>query len=595
MERRIDRLFAGVGLWGTLALAGCASGSLVESTADGGPVREGQRDTSSADGSREPDASDSDAAGDTAVTTDSGTADVTTDTTVADAPDSSDADAPDSSDADAPDSSDATDTGGSTTCRPEDVAPCDEANQNLCLETSCDGVAWYCTAVEGSWAWRTSAACSDSQQCTQRDSCLDGLCGGNSYTCTPESCPADRCEGADFIDVAASCDRACDGAGGCEACACEETSKRCATGAGNVCCEATCNPGSGCATRAGSCGVDQCGDPNLLRLAGACTGCGPEGAAGTCGAEQSLRCDATVQTPCAAVSCGGTLYNCTNAGGSWQWRTGATCDDGNACTYGDSCSAGSCRGSALTCNSTACIDRSCNGSATCTEVARTGIACDDGNACTTGDSCNASGACTSSGSAASCGDGACTCGETNASCPGDCPVLLPANACANGSQNRDRCSGARIIGRSSAAASWTSGVQNTCSASDRHDDACPGFDVGNDHSYAIYVKAGERVSANLTTTTTRCATGEEFRSFLKFKFNPDATSAGAAACPSFVLCAAGPGRTDSYATARTYDATADGWLFVIIDGGATVYDEYRGYYNLTVSLSRCSSANCSCP
>ena len=218
MERRIGRLFAGLGLWGTLALAGCASGSLVESTADGGPVREGQRDTSSADGSREPDASDSDAAGDTTLTTDSGTADVATDTAVADAPDSGDA----------------ADTGDSSTCRPEDVAPCDEANQNLCLETSCDGVAWYCTAVEGSWAWRTSAACSDSQQCTQRDSCLDGLCGGSTYTCTPDFCAADRCEGADFIDVAASCDRACDGAGGCEACACEESSKRCATGAGNV-------------------------------------------------------------------------------------------------------------------------------------------------------------------------------------------------------------------------------------------------------------------------------------------------------------------------------------------------------------------------
>jgi hypothetical protein len=62
-----------------------------------------------------------------------------------------------------------------------------------------------------------------------------------------------------------------------------------------------------------------------------------------------------------------------------------------------------------------------------------------------------------------------------------------------------------------------------------------------------------------------------------------------------VLCAAGPTRTDSYATTRTYDATADGWLFVIVDGGASAYDEHRGYYNLGVSLSRCSGANCSCP
>ena len=580
MERRIDRLFAGVGLWGTLALAGCASGSISEGTADAEPGRERPDDVSVRDtGNGELDAGGSDAAGDTTPAPDSGPADVATDTTVGDAPDSTDA----------------TDTGGSTTCRPEDVAPCDAANQNLCLETSCDGVAWYCTAVEGSWAWRTSAACSDSQQCTQRDSCLDGLCGGSAYTCAPDICPPDRCAGAVYVDVAPSCDRSCDGAGGCEACACGEISRECTVGAGNVCCEATCDPVSGCATRAGSCGVDQCGDPSLLRLAGSCNGCGAPGASGSCGAEQLRRCDASDHTACAQVTCGGTVYSCTNAGGSWQWRTAATCDDGNTCTYADACSAGSCSGSAVTCSASACVDRSCNGTSTCTEVSRTGLACDDGNACTTGDYCNAAGACTSSGSAAFCGDGACTCGETNAGCPGDCPVLLPANACANGSQNRDRCSGARIIGRSSAAASWTSGLQNTCTANDRHDDACPSFDVGNDHTYAIYVKAGERVTADLTTNPTRCATGEEFRSFLKFKFNPDATSAGAASCPSFVLCAGGPSRTDTYATTRTYDATTDGWLFVIVDGGATAFDEYRGYYNLAVSLGRCSSANCSCP
>jgi hypothetical protein len=580
MWKRSGGLFTGVGFLLALAVAGCASGEISEGRADAGPGRERPDDANVRDdGSAEPDSRDSGSEIDTSPSSDTDDLDTATDTAVADAPDSGDA----------------TDTTDGSACRPEDVAHCDDATPNLCLETSCDGVSWYCTQADGGWAWRTSPACSDAELCTQRDVCLEGGCGGLAYSCSPDICPPDRCAGADFIDVAASCDRSCDGAGGCEACACEESSKRCGTGAGNVCCEAVCDPVSGCSTRAGSCGADQCADPNLLRVAGACTGCGTEGAAGACGAERILRCDAADHTACAQTTCGGTVYSCTNAGGRWQWRTGAACDDGNACTYGDSCSAGSCSGSAVACTGSACVDRSCNGTSTCTEVSRTGLACDDGNACTTGDYFNAAGACTSSGSAAFCGDGACTCGETNAGCSGDCPVLLPANACANGSQNRDRCSGARIIGRSSAAASWSSGLQNTCSASDRHDDACPSFDVGNDHTYAIYVKAGERVTADLTTNSTRCATGEEFRSFLKFKFNADATGAGASACPTFVLCAGGPARTDTYATTRTYDATADGWLFVIVDGGAVTFDEYRGYYNLAVSLGRCSSANCSCP
>jgi hypothetical protein len=93
---------------------------------------------------------------------------------------------------------------------------------------------------------------------------------------------------------------------------------------------------------------------------------------------------------------------------------------------------------------------------------------------------------------------------------------------------------------------------------------------------------------------TRCATDEEFHSYLKFKFNADASASGAAACPAFVLCAGGPRRFDSYATTRTYDATADGWLFIIVDGGASGLGEHRGYYNLAVSLSRCEAASCGC-
>jgi hypothetical protein len=259
----------------------------------------------------------------------------------------------------------------------------------------------------------------------------------------------------------------------------------------------------------------------------------------------------------------------------------------------DRCAGVDCSGMA-----TACLDASCDpASGTCRTTPRTGVTCNDGNACTAGDRCTSSGTCAGTASA-SCGDGACSCGETTASCPADCGSPgLPSNACTTGTGSRDRCSGARIIGRSAAAASggWSSGTQDTCSASNRLEgESCPSFDVGFDHVYAIFVRAGERVTAELGAASTRCATGEEFRSYLKFKFNPDTSAAGASSCPSLVGCYGGPSRGSSFTTLRTYDATADGWLFVAVDGGATAFDEHRGYYTLRVELSRCAAAGCGC-
>jgi len=63
---------------------------------------------------------------------------------------------------------------------------------------------------------------------------------------------------------------------------------------------------------------------------------------------------------------------------------GLACDDGDPCTHTDRCGGGACGGTAITCDSEACVTRECNGTPTCTEtVATDGTACtDDGNACT---------------------------------------------------------------------------------------------------------------------------------------------------------------------------------------------------------------------
>src|SRR5579862_4508672 len=68
-----------------------------------------------------------------------------------------------------------------------------------------------------------------------------------------------------------------------------------------------------------------------------------------------------------------------------------TCDDGNACTYGDKCSAGTCAGTAITCTDSTtdpCHHLTCNGTATCASSPLTGAACDDHNSCTKNDTCS---------------------------------------------------------------------------------------------------------------------------------------------------------------------------------------------------------------
>ena len=65
------------------------------------------------------------------------------------------------------------------------------------------------------------------------------------------------------------------------------------------------------------------------------------------------------------------------------------CKDGDPCTVGDHCDAGSCVGSPVMCDdSDPCTDDSCDGLGGCT-FAFNSASCDDGNPCTLGDSCDA--------------------------------------------------------------------------------------------------------------------------------------------------------------------------------------------------------------
>ncbi|MEY3014758.1 MAG: hypothetical protein RIT45_3493 [Pseudomonadota bacterium] len=68
--------------------------------------------------------------------------------------------------------------------------------------------------------------------------------------------------------------------------------------------------------------------------------------------------------------------------------TGASCDDGSACTIVDTCKDGTCQGTALKCDDgDPCTTDACDMATGCTATDADGIACDDGDLCTKDDVC----------------------------------------------------------------------------------------------------------------------------------------------------------------------------------------------------------------
>lgn len=547
---------------------------------------------------------------------------------------------------------------GATACTPETAAVVCEGRpcvDGFCCDTPCTGTCRSCAIPGLEGICNVAGAGTDPD-----DECPDqapATCG------TTGSCDGDgRCalHGASVAcDDGQACTDgdACDGAGTCRGAAPSE----CAPAAGNECCLGSCGAG-GCSTEAGIC-ADRC-DANELTIGRACAGCGAPRAAGACMGGGVHTCNATSHSACQELTCGGVTYYCTNDGGVWQWRTGARCDDGDACTHSDSCSAGACTGAAVSCASTTCMARSCNGTATCTETPRTGpcddgdpcsyndacnaagvcasssritctssacidractggptcmetirtgASCDDGNACSYGESCTAAGACTG-GSAISCdgmdttcrdfscnGTSSCgsaprnvggACDDGNAATTGDvcradgtcagsvgCP--LPADACTNGTQSRDRCSGARVIGRAAAAATGGFVITgSTCSASNRFDDCS--WDAGNDHAYRMWMRAGETASIRIERTDT-CYSG--WSATLKIY---ESTGCTDVTCANDILCEDFIGSSPHSYTR----ASGEGWVVIVVDGSTAFDDE--GQYRLTVQLTNCRVAGCEC-
>jgi formylglycine-generating enzyme required for sulfatase activity len=137
-----------------------------------------------------------------------------------------------------------------------------------------------------------------------------------------------------------------------------------------------------------------------------------------------------LDTPVCLPACDGSSCD-DGCGGNCA---GEACSDGTLCTTDDTCTNAACVGVGVSCeDDNPCTDDGCDPAAGCTHTGNA-APCDDGNACTGGDVC-AAGTCTP-GPAKDCGDGdACTadmCEPTSAACfHPSAPQCDDGNPCTN--------------------------------------------------------------------------------------------------------------------------------------------------------------------
>ncbi len=308
---------------------------------------------------------------------------------------------------------------------------------NVCTDDSCGSVTGQCTFAAN------AAPCDDGDKCTSADACAAKACKGNPVACNDNNpCTNDACDSATgtckAIANTVNCDdgNKCTVGDICAAGACKAGSaKSCADG--TVCTDDSCDSATGNCVNAAN--TKPCDDGSKCTADDVC-------AAGQCKPGKLLICDD-------GNACTDDL--CDPATGACGFTPNAkTCDDKNACTSGDACQGGTCVPGKFTCqcakdsdcdDKLPCTQDNCNvtatGELTCSNAALNSGSCDDGNVCTIGDTCSA-GSCKPK-TTKSCDDAnvctadscdpakGCTSSSVSGSCTDGNPCTL-GDLCANG-------------------------------------------------------------------------------------------------------------------------------------------------------------------
>ena len=256
----------------------------------------------------------------------------------------------------------------------ETVVTCYTGQDGPCEATVCQPETGGCEAqavAEGAW-------CSDGNECTLNDTCVQGACVGGASVC---GCQADAdCADQEDGDL-------CNGTLRCDTddypYTCEvdpETVVTCYTGDDGPCEESLCVPETGSCVPQPVADGGWCDDGNICTVDDACQDGQCEGSASLCQCQVdadcqpfedddlcngTLRCDtdgypyaclvdpATVvscdtgdDTQCSETVCDPILGTC----GALDISDGTWCTDGNGCTVNDSCQDGVCVGAVSICD-----------------------------------------------------------------------------------------------------------------------------------------------------------------------------------------------------------------------------------------------------
>ncbi len=267
-----------------------------------------------------------------------------------------------------------------------EVTDCNDGNP--CTEDDCDPDSG-CTYSD------LGGDCDDGNECTIGDFCSGGECkpGGSELNCDDGNpCTDDQCtpqDGCASTDNSQPCD---DGDPCTEGDFCKKG--ECQSGVGDVDCDDdnqctadSCEAGAGCIHEPVDSG---CSDGDPCTEGDACSN-------GVCVPGAAMNCDDG--DPCTTDSCD-SVQGCLYVPGA------GPCDDGNECTENDVCSGGQCAGQVKDCDDdNICTVDSCNpfepGGCVHSPSAFT---CEDGNPCTLGDSCS-NGVCMSGSGQLDCDDG----------------------------------------------------------------------------------------------------------------------------------------------------------------------------------------------
>ncbi len=264
------------------------------------------------------------------------------------------------------------------------VLLCDDSNP--CTEDSCSGKEGCVNEV------LDGTSCDDLDPCTVADHCVAGSCEGEAVECDDGNpCTEDSCTakgGCVHVPNALPCD----------------DEDPCTVG--DLCAEATCSGTPvGC-----DCVADA--DCAALEDGNACNGtlvCDTTALPYQCVVDQEtvVECPAPEgpEAFCLAAACDPGDGECSLV----PANEGVLCDNGDACTYGDTCQAGVCSGGQpVNCNDgNPCTVDACDPAAGCSHTPEP-AACDDGNPCTI-DSCDPATGCAHADSNEQCDDqNACT-------------------------------------------------------------------------------------------------------------------------------------------------------------------------------------------